>query len=358
MPAGRGRRGSRGAACGGWSARCWSARCCVPVAGGPARRQRRPQRGRRHGGGRGRHGGQGLRPVAGSGRARRRRRVDRQGGEGLAVGVRGAQPRRRPGDVGRRGRPVGGVLGEQLLHERAHRARHVRGQRRRRRLQVTEDDRDRVVGLERPAPGQALVRHDAEGVEVAARAGRSATGLLGRQVQRRADQLAGAGEGGRAGRRGDPEVGDLHDAVRPYEQVARLDVAVHDAAVVGGLQGGGGLRQHVEGAVDAEDAVPAQQRRQRLAVDELHDEPRPVGQLAVVVDRRDPGVRQPCCVPGLGAEAGAELLVVDELGAQRLDRDRSVEHARPARATPRPCRRRRCAPRAGSGRRAARRRGR
>ena len=64
-----------------------------------------------------------------------------------------------------------------------------------------------------------------------------ARGLLGRHVGERADDVAGARERLVAGEVGDAEVGELGDAARPSgrvgdEHVLRLDVAVHDAALV------------------------------------------------------------------------------------------------------------------------------
>src|SRR5690606_23430575 len=76
----------------------------------------------------------------------------------------------------------------------------------------------------------------------AARGGRArrARGAGGGVGGGAADQ-AGLGEGGVARGAGDAEVGDLDRAVIVEQHVARLDVAVHDARVVGGDQRGGDL---------------------------------------------------------------------------------------------------------------------
>jgi hypothetical protein len=46
----------------------------------------------------------------------------------------------------------------------------------------------------------------------------------------------------------DPEVGDLHHAVAAGQQVPRLDVTVHQARPVRGMQAGGCLRDHIHDA--------------------------------------------------------------------------------------------------------------
>ncbi len=70
--------------------------------------------------------------------------------------------------------------------------------------------------------------------------------LLGRQVLHRAHDLAGGGQRHLVRDAGDAEVGDLDAAVRGDEEVARLDVAVHETGGVRGLQCRGRLRDDVE----------------------------------------------------------------------------------------------------------------
>ena len=126
---------------------------------------------------------------------------------------------------------------------------------------------------------------------------------------------------------GDAEVGDLGGAVGHDQQVARLDVAVHDAGPVRGVQGAGGLGDDVEHDVGVEPAVPLDDLGQRLAVDQLHDQVRAAERavLAVVEDPGDPGVGERGREARLGAEPGTELLVVGVHGRQHLDRDRPAE---------------------------------
>jgi hypothetical protein len=149
-------------------------------------------------------------------------------------------------------------------------------------------------------------------------------------VHRRAHHHAGLGQVrglGGADRRRDAEIGDLGGAARGDDQVAGLDVAVHDAGLVRGVERPGRLADDVQGGVGREPARPGQDRGQRLAVHQFHDQ---VGaaelrRLTVVVDPRDARMGQAGRVPGLGPEPGQEGLVAGPPGRQQLDRDGPVE---------------------------------
>ena len=211
----------------------------------------------------------------------------------------------------------------------------LRRQVRHRIVEVGQGGRDRGVGVERPVSREALEGHDAQRVDVGRRGRGGATGLLGGEVLRRAHHLAGGGQAEAVGGAGDPEVGDLDPPARGDQQVGRLDVAVHDAGVVCGADRVGGLRHQVADHLGVERPAAAQQRRERLPVDELHDQERPgqvgaVGRaeqrgLPDVVDGRDARVVQRRGVPGLGLEPGAEQRVVGVLGLEHLHRDRPAQ---------------------------------
>src|SRR4029079_18653847 len=72
-------------------------------------------------------------------------------------------------------------------------------------------------------------------------------------------------------------------------------------------------------------AAAAEGRRQVLAVDQLHDDVRAAGVLAVVVHRDDVRVAQRGGCLGLLAEARREVGVAQVLGAQELERDVTTE---------------------------------
>ena len=94
---------------------------------------------------------------------------------------------------------VGGARDESI--ELGRDRRHGRARHRHPARQVLVRDRHRGLAGERQLPGQQLVAHDAERVEVAARVGRLTADLLGRQVLHRAGHGAGLRSGDRPRRR-------------------------------------------------------------------------------------------------------------------------------------------------------------
>ena len=117
---------------------------------------------------------------------------------------------------------------------------------RRRGLELGPHERHAVVPLERRLPGQHL--HDSAGqrVLVGPAVDRLALDLLGRDVVERAEELAGGGERRRGERvLAEPEVGQVDVIGAPLggveQYVAWLDVAVHEAVGVRGVQRRGSL---------------------------------------------------------------------------------------------------------------------
>ncbi len=126
-------------------------------------------------------------------------------------------------------------------------------------------------------------------------------------------------------RPGDPEVHQDDRPVVADEDVAGFDVTVDDARVVGDLERLGDPADDAERVGGAELAPQAEEARQRLAVDELHDEVGDGGvavvDLAVVVDLDDAGALHDGDGARLAPEALAEAAVVDEVGQEDLDGD-------------------------------------
>ena len=256
--------------------------------GSQAGRRRRPERsGPSSPGGRGRTGRRSRRHHAGpavvsvqrsrghrgagdrSGRSHHGRGVGARRRRGALAGDdRAAVQRVREGARG--GEARGRVLGERDADGLAEVLGYVVRQRRRLVTQVRQRRRDRAVGVERPAAGQALVEHHAERVDVARGGGRLALGLLRGEVLRGADHLTGLRQRHRVAGPGDAEVGDLHGAVGGDEQVGGLHVAVHDAQLVGGGHAVGRLGEQVGGGLRGHPLAAPEQRRQRLAPDQLH----------------------------------------------------------------------------------------
>jgi len=181
-------------------------------------------------------------------------------------------------------------------------------------------DRERVLAVERHAAGEALIRDDAEGIDVGAPVERLRAGLLRTHVMRRADGHPGARELAARRRLRDPEIGDHRQPVLVEHDVVGLDVAVDDAALVRVREGARHLDQDLTDLGRRERAARGQHGRQRLTAQELHDEiDHPAG-LADAIDRDDAGVFELGGRTRFALEPLDELLVEREGERQDLDR--------------------------------------
>jgi hypothetical protein len=183
----------------------------------------------------------------------------------------------------------------------------------------------RVPAGHRALPGQQLVEHDAEGVEVAAAVELGGPEVLGRRIPRLAEEDAGRGEGAVAGQHfGDAQVDqlDLRPAVRAARQheIVGSDVAVHETMSVQVAHGGKGLAGDLQGQADRRRSARAQQLLERQAGDELHDD-EGIAVLAdgEIVQGRDVRMPQPVGELRLAQEAPGQLGVGLEVGADHLD---------------------------------------
>jgi hypothetical protein len=142
---------------------------------------------------------------------------------------------------------------------------------------------------------------------------------------RGAEHLAGLGETGAGDGPGDAEVGEPRIPVGVDDDVGRLDVPVHDPRVVRRLERHGDLGEDAARLLRGDGAPVGDERGQRAALDELHDEVGGVALLAEVVDRHDVGVLQAGAVDRLGAEAFEERLLLGRLRTEHLHGDRPLE---------------------------------
>jgi len=125
---------------------------------------------------------------------------------------------------------------------------------------------------------------------------------------------------------GNPEVSDLHLPVPADQQVAWLDIPVHQAGRMRGLQRSRGLREQVQGPRWAHRPL-FQQLGQRRPVDQFHHQVRSdrrIG-LVVVIDLRDARMRQRARVPCFGPEPGQLQPARTVPVAQQLHRHRPVQ---------------------------------
>ena len=177
---------------------------------------------------------------------------------------------------------------DDALHRRievVHEAR--RGRRRRLRSQASQLVERRRS--ERRLPGEELVEHQTERVEVAAGRDFPSRELFRRHVGRCARRDVGAFDLLREA--GEAEVGDARPAAAVHHDVRRLQVAVEHADLVRRRKAGADLPCDLDRLVLREMPDAPQQRRQVLAVDVFHrQEVMPVG-FARVVDPADVRVR-------------------------------------------------------------------
>ena len=204
---------------------------------------------------------------------------------------------------------------------------------RQRRGILFEDRRERVGGarpLERPAAGEQLVHHAAEGEDVGAMIDRQATRLLGRHVADRAHdqpgrgvQCRGAVGGGGDGPR-QTEVEHLDVSVAGDDDVGRLEIAMDDVPVVCGRERAGNLRP-VFDRLSRRHRPARDDLGQRLTLKQLGDR---VGARAIpadVIDRDDMGVGEAGERLHLALEARERVRIVRERRRQHLDRDVTAE---------------------------------
>ena len=232
---------------------------------------------------------------------------------------------------------VAGVrtLGEAPIDNRLDVGRQVRAQAAQCRRLVSEDSRDqpeiRVAG-ERPAARKHFVEHGAEREDVRPCRHRLAFGLLRRHVGRRAHDQSRPGV--EPGHRffGLIALDQLRKAEIEYfcatvagdQDVRGLDIAVHDAAAVRGVERRGDLGRVLERRRDRHRPLRNQPVQPR-AVHQLHrDERRPIV-LVDVVDGDDVRVVERRSRTGFLDEAALAIGIGRRFGRQHLYRDRASE---------------------------------
>ena len=178
---------------------------------------------------------------------------------------------------------------------------------------------------ERRIAGEQLVRNDPDGVLVGLGRLRVSGALFRTHVRRRADGEAGARQLRGVGHLRDPEVGDLHVAVRVDQDVGRLHVPVDDAVVVGVLERRAELQQDSLHDGYGQWRVLADHHVEWSAVDVLHDEEQRIARVPNGVDHDDVGVIESRGRSGLALEPFFHAGVEREVRQHDLDRDPAVQ---------------------------------
>ncbi len=232
-----------------------------------------------------------------------------------------------------------GLFAEEARHQRLERRReraagNARRERRRRRRGHEPRELGAIGRVEGAVPGEHLVEHHPERVEIRARVDVAAEGLLGRHVlgrpvghahlrQRRAAWAASCIV--RFGDLGDPEVEHLGHlgpggAVAHQHHVLGLEIAVHDPDRVHGVEPERDLPRDAERAIRREGSA-LDHRAEDLAFEVVeHQEARAVVEPPHVVRGGDVGVDDAPQRHGLALEARHRLGVAEHLGVEHLDR--------------------------------------
>ena len=248
---------------------------------------------------------------------RRRRLASRErGGQRIAARQRGGHRERRGGTT------IG--LGLQTaengpLDRRVERTHHAGRRGDRSVFVLTDELRHRRRG-KRAAAREELIDDEAQRKDVAPGGDLASEELLGRHVRRRArtDILDPPN-------RGQAEVHHAHSAGAVEHDVGRLQIAMDDAALMGGGESRAQLARDVGGFVFRESANPAERAREVFPVDVLHREIQEAVGLADVVDAAHVGVGDLPRGAHLVVKLSEAHRIVAERFRQELQRDRLAE---------------------------------
>ena len=189
---------------------------------------------------------------------------------------------------------------------------------------VLEGDGHRALAGERHPPGEHLVEHHADRVDVRGGIHVLPLRLLRREVLGGAHDRPGLGHLRGTGT-GDAEVRDLQRVIGRDDHVVGLEVAVHHAPAVREPGGAQDLDPERDRPLLRQRRLGAQQIPERAPRQVLHDDVVGVVVLAAVVDADHVGVLEPRRGRGLAPEALHELLVAREPPVENLERNVAPE---------------------------------
>ncbi len=230
------------------------------------------------------------------------------------------------GEMGRRLDAIGRLLGQQAIDRLGQPLGNCGVQFAQRTLfgvhDLLENGQRRIAG-KRGLAGAHLVQDRAQTEQVGSLIGLFAQRLLGGHVERRAGDESGGRELHILGDASQAKIGQLHAALRRFQQdVARLDVAMDQSLLVGRRETLCGLHADAHDLAQGQLFLSRQPLLERFAGDELHDQ---VGQgliarLLDLMHRDHIFVRDRRGRPGLAAEALPGDRVAGQLGIENLER--------------------------------------
>jgi hypothetical protein len=175
------------------------------------------------------------------------------------------------------------------------------------------------LGRERDVAGEHEEEQSAERIHVDAGVGALAADLLRRGEVGRAHPMAVAGRGAVAAEgRDEAEVGQVRVVVRVDQHVARLDVAVHEAGPVGGVECRRDLPDEAQRSLLRECALAPDEREQVVSDHEPHRDEGDVPLLAGRIHGDDVRVLDRGGRTRLPHETRSRLRVVDEVRGDDL----------------------------------------
>ncbi len=235
--------------------------------------------------------------------------------------------RQRAAHLGRGLEAVLGVLRHRALDRAAERERKARLERRGigdRAALVLLRERERRARAKGRPPRRELEQHDAEAVEVRTPIHHRRGKQLGGHVLGRPEHRCVRGQPCDLVHARDAEVEELEPARRVREHVLRLEIPVHDALGVRGLERAEDLLCHCQELGRGQLAGLAQPQLEVRTVEVLHDEAHAVVRADEVVDGDHRGVADATGDAELLAEARDDRVIRAQLGVQDLERDHGL----------------------------------
>ncbi len=176
-----------------------------------------------------------------------------------------------------------------------------------------------ITRLKRRPTDHHLVEQAGQRVHIGRRSHRSPGEPFRRHVGAGSDQHARHRDAGLAPDVGDAEIHQIGEVIRGEQHVLGLDIAVHQAVGVRGVQGRGHLRDDRDRPVRGQGAIGAQQFLDAGALDQTHVDEQDAVDLAEIVDRDHVRLLQAGRHPGLTPEPLLKTRVRGDLGTQQLD---------------------------------------